>query len=119
MLKLHFPGQQTQNDLLRALWREVEGATAQAEVVVDVTYTSEYPNDPHPIMTKEADLEYVISLIYQGNQWYITSDQHFDTFSKQGRRGPGVPYEYEKDSAVPHANSGAFTFCSSIRLAKF
>lgn len=70
---------------------KVEGTTAQVEVIVDVTYTSEYPSDPRPIISKEAGLEHVISLVYQGNQWYITADKYFDTFSKRGGKGPGVP----------------------------
>ena len=81
---------------------KVEGATAQVGVIVDVAYTSGYPNDPCSIMTKEAGLEHVISLVYQGNQWYITADRYFDMFSKRGRRGPGVPLL--NDDEVPDAS---------------
>jgi hypothetical protein len=82
---------------------KVEGATARVRVIVCVAYTSEYPNDPRPIMTKEAGLEHVISLVYQGNRWYITADRYFDMFSKRGRRGPGVPLL--NDGEVPDASS--------------
>ena len=81
---------------------KVEETTAQVEVIVDVAYMSEYPNDPRPIMTREAGLEHVISLIYQDNQWYIMADQYFDMYSKQGGRSPGVPLL--NDDEVPSAS---------------
>jgi hypothetical protein len=70
---------------------EVKGNTALVKAVVDVSYTSEYPGDPLPIMSKVAGLEHVISLIHQDGQWHIADDQYFDTFSKRGQKGPGVP----------------------------
>ena len=88
---------------------KVEEATAQVEVIVDVACTSEYPDDPRPIMSKRAGLEHVISLIYQGNQWYVMADQYFDMYSKQGRRSPGVPLlnDDEVPSALPEDKAPA------------
>ncbi len=65
---------------------EVEETTARVDVLVNVTYTSKYPSDSRPVISKEAGLEHVIILVYQNDQWYITADRYFDTFSKRGNK---------------------------------
>jgi len=87
---------------------EVAGDSAQVTVnVVDVTYTSAYPDDPSPIVTKEAGLEHIISVVLQGNEWYIADDRYFDAFAKQGTKGLDVPLL--RDDEVSDASSEANT----------
>ncbi len=82
---------------------EVEETTARVDVIVDVTYTSEYPSDPRPVISKEAGLEHAILLVYQNDRWYITADRYFDTFSRRGNREQGIPLlnEEEVSSVFP------------------
>ncbi|MBC7228501.1 MAG: amidase domain-containing protein [Thermoflexales bacterium] len=70
---------------------EIEKSTARVEVVVDVSYTSEYPDDPRPVISKEAGLEHEILLVRQGERWYIVVDRYFDIFSKRGSKGQDIP----------------------------
>lgn len=103
---------------------KVEETEARVTLTVDVEYTSEYPGDPIPIVTKEAGIEYTLQLVNRGGQWLVETSSYFDTFSKCGSRSPvnGIVEETNLQPALKSAGiqwyhyydrSGAVTYADT------
>lgn len=69
---------------------EVVRDTALVTVAIDVTYTSAYPDDPGPVITKEC-VEHTISVVWVAGNWYIIDDQYMDLYRKHGTELTDIP----------------------------